>query len=95
MAERFGGKYSPDGSRPPAGLPDPVAAHPFDGRRVSRIGFRSNALFLLALARRMLDAGFEEVQTLPGPSVEFCAVATMRPAIHRAQINTLMDFMGV
>lgn len=49
MAERFGGKYSPDGSRPPAGLPDPVAAHPFDGRRVSRIGFRSNALFLLAL----------------------------------------------
>jgi hypothetical protein len=35
------------------------------------------------------------VQTLPGPSVEFCAVATMRPAIHRAQINALMDFMGV
>ncbi|GGO35595.1 generic methyltransferase [Gemmobacter aquaticus] len=48
-----------------------------------------------SLARRMLDAGFEEVQTLPGPSVEFCAVATMRPANHRAQINALMDFMGV
>lgn len=48
-----------------------------------------------SLARRLLDAGFEEVQTLPGPSVEFCAIATVQPTTHRAQIDTLMNFMGL
>lgn len=54
MAQRFGGRYSPDGSRdgsaskdPAAGAPVPVA-NAFDGKRRSRAGARSNLLFLAA-----------------------------------------------
>lgn len=50
MAQRFGGKYSPDGSRPAPGAPQPAPrGNPFDGKRVSRVGFRSNLLFAAAL----------------------------------------------
>ncbi len=47
-----------------------------------------------SLARRMLAAGFEEVQTVPGPSVEFCAVATRRPTAFQAQIDALLSFVN-
>jgi 5-bromo-4-chloroindolyl phosphate hydrolysis protein len=43
MAQRFGGKFSPDGA-----VPDGTAASPpFQGKRRSGAGFRVNALFLL------------------------------------------------
>ncbi len=45
MAERFGGKYSPENSRT-EGAPDP---HPFDGARRARAGGRVNALFIVPL----------------------------------------------
>lgn len=56
MARRYGGKYSPDGSRPAPGAPKsadgPIStgANPFDGKRVSRVGARSNLMFAAALA---------------------------------------------
>jgi len=40
MAERYGGKYSPDGSTRKAG------PGPFDAARRSKVGFRSNFLFV-------------------------------------------------
>lgn len=43
MAQRFGGRFSPGGGDKPAA---PVA-HPFDGKRPTRAGFRSNLLFAL------------------------------------------------
>lgn len=50
MAERFGGKYSPDGSRStPSGTPDPAAANPFHGKRRTRVGGRANLLFFIPL----------------------------------------------
>lgn len=48
MAQRFGGKYSPDGSRPAQGGGQPPR-NPFDGKRVSRVGFRVNLLFVAAI----------------------------------------------
>ncbi len=49
MAKRFGGKYSPDGSTsgPDTDRPQVAAPHPFDGRRPSGAGLRSNLLFAL------------------------------------------------
>lgn len=44
MAQRFGGKYSPD-AKP--GSPAPPAAAGFEAKRPSRVGLRSNLLFLL------------------------------------------------
>lgn len=58
MAERFGGKYSPDGRGPsgpdgpgtPRGpAPSNVPANPFDGQTRARAGGRVNALFLTPL----------------------------------------------
>ncbi|MEM1128881.1 MAG: 5-bromo-4-chloroindolyl phosphate hydrolysis family protein [Pseudomonadota bacterium] len=43
MAQRFGGKYSPDGSAK-TGV---ATRSPLDGKRPTRAGFRSNLLFLL------------------------------------------------
>lgn len=43
MAQRFGGKYSPQG-QPGEG---PAPAHPFDGQRPTKAGFRSTLLFIL------------------------------------------------
>jgi hypothetical protein len=40
MAQRFGGKFSPDAK-------DAPPAHPFDGKRPTKAGFRSNLLFAL------------------------------------------------
>ncbi|MFT4151029.1 MAG: 5-bromo-4-chloroindolyl phosphate hydrolysis family protein [Paracoccaceae bacterium] len=60
MAQRYGGKYSPDGSRPAPGLPDPAGQpprNPFDGKRVSRVGVRSNLLFLAAILLLLPLAG--------------------------------------
>lgn len=45
MAQRFGGKYSPDAT----GTPPQPPANPFDGRTTARAGTRSNLLFLAAL----------------------------------------------
>ncbi|WP_134681990.1 class I SAM-dependent methyltransferase [Paracoccus ravus] len=47
-----------------------------------------------SLARRMLAAGFEEVQTSPGPSVEFCAVATRRPTVFQPQVDALLSYIN-
>ena len=49
MAQKFGGKYSPDGSAPgpvPHGE-RPAAPNPFDGKQPGRVGFRANLLFVL------------------------------------------------
>lgn len=43
MAQRFGGKYSPDGT-PPGQTPAPGA---FDGKRPTKAGFKSNLLFIM------------------------------------------------
>ncbi|OSP54972.1 5-bromo-4-chloroindolyl phosphate hydrolysis family protein [Pseudoruegeria sp. SK021] len=45
MAQRFGGKYSPDSNGPDAS--QATSERPFAGKTVARAGFRSNALFLL------------------------------------------------
>lgn len=48
MAQRYGGKYSPDGNGPSSGRLDaPSPANPFQGRRPSRAGAKVNALFIL------------------------------------------------
>jgi hypothetical protein len=52
MAQRFGGKFSPDGQTrgPEADRPEAQArpgAHPFDGRRPGGVGLRANLLFAL------------------------------------------------
>lgn len=53
MAQRFGGKYSPNGdSRPPAdpkGQPAPIPPHRFDGKRPNRAGARVNMFFFASL----------------------------------------------
>ncbi|MBI1218256.1 MAG: hypothetical protein GC186_06880 [Rhodobacteraceae bacterium] len=46
MAERFGGKYSPENSRPAGEAPPP---NPFQGQRRSLAGGRVNALFIVPL----------------------------------------------
>lgn len=50
MAQRFGGRYSPDAAKRESGAPPPAPAHPFDNARPARAGARSNLLFLLPLA---------------------------------------------
>lgn len=54
MAQRFGGKYSPNGPaprpQPPQRVGDPGdGPHPFDGRRRTRAGSRANMLFFVPL----------------------------------------------
>lgn len=46
MAQRYGGKYSPDGPQGPAGVD---AKHPWTGKRRTRAGGRVNLLFLAPL----------------------------------------------
>lgn len=48
MAQKFGGKYSPNGTQggPPLAVPP---AHPFDGQAPARTGVRANLLFIAAL----------------------------------------------
>ena len=57
MAERYGGKYSPDGA-PPGKAAAPQA--PFRNRRVSRVSMRARAMFLLPLP--LLFAGLGAIQ---------------------------------
>lgn len=49
MAQRYGGKFSPDGSRPdaPPGGEGPPPRNAFDGRRRARSGGRINFLFVV------------------------------------------------
>jgi hypothetical protein len=64
MAERFGGKYSPDGSRnAPEGAVDSTAPNPFHGKRRTRVGGRANLLFFipLPLAFRAFFGSAEEL----------------------------------
>ena len=52
MARRFGGKYSPDGAARPDSARErgtQSGPHPFDGKRVSHLGARSNLMFAAAL----------------------------------------------
>ena len=48
MAKRYGSKYSPDSNDANAAADTP-AARPFDGKKPSRVGARSNMLFYAAL----------------------------------------------
>jgi hypothetical protein len=49
MAQKFGGKYSPDGrpAQPMARDDRPSAPNPFDGKLPGKVGFRANLLFVL------------------------------------------------
>jgi hypothetical protein len=47
MAQRFGGKFSPNGAGP--GTNPPEAPHPFDGRAPAKAGVKSNLLFVASL----------------------------------------------
>ncbi|WP_158589880.1 class I SAM-dependent methyltransferase [Gemmobacter lutimaris] len=47
-----------------------------------------------SLARRLLAAGFDEVQTVPGPSVEFCALATMHQTVFTKQVEVLLSYVN-
>jgi hypothetical protein len=49
MAQRFGGKFSPGGAAPgkPGATPPPPGRNSFDGKRASKVGFRSNLLFVM------------------------------------------------
>lgn len=46
-----------------------------------------------SLASRLLEAGFDEVRTLPGPSVEFCAIASRGALSFDPQIEALIGWM--
>lgn len=46
-----------------------------------------------SLAARLLECGFEEVRTQPGPAVEFCAVATQGPCHIQPQLDTVLSFV--
>lgn len=48
-----------------------------------------------SIARRLLETGFVEVQTRPGPSAEFCAVATRENTPYMPQIEALIAAMHV
>ena len=49
MAQKFGGKFSPDGTapKPLAHGERPPAPNPFDGKTPGKVGFRANLLFAL------------------------------------------------
>lgn len=48
MAQRFGGRFSPGGAPPqPPGTPPRPGPNSFDGKRASKVGFRSNLLFVM------------------------------------------------
>ena len=70
MAERFGGKYSPDGT--PPGTPAP-AAPAFNGMRRSRAGGRVNLLFLLPLV--FVITAFRQAPV--GLTLDLAACATL------------------
>lgn len=50
MAQRFGGKYSPDGAARRDGAKAPAPQNPYDTQKPARAGARSNLLFVLPLA---------------------------------------------
>ena len=50
MAQRFGGKYSPDGAARRDGAKAPAPQNPYDTQKPARAGARSNLLFILPLA---------------------------------------------
>ena len=51
MAQRFGGKHSPDANRPPGAAGEPLPlSNSYDGKVPTRAGFRVNALFALPFA---------------------------------------------
>jgi len=68
MAQRYGGKYSPDPARRPAegkDAPPPVVS-PFDGKTPRRAGARVNFLFFAALFMLAPAFGGGPDATLPG-----------------------------
>lgn len=75
MAQRYGGRYSPENARPPEG--DGTAPQsPFHGRRPSRAGGRVNALFLAPLIFAVL--AFTRSPT--GLALSLAACATLLAA---------------
>ncbi|WP_121064398.1 5-bromo-4-chloroindolyl phosphate hydrolysis family protein [Chachezhania antarctica] len=55
MAQRFGGKYSPQGDDDPA--MHEASANPYAGARVDPVGFKANFLFLPALPLLLMSLG--------------------------------------
>jgi hypothetical protein len=49
MAQRYGGKFSPDGTSGQK-APQSGAPNPFDGKKPTKAGFKSNLLFLMPFA---------------------------------------------
>lgn len=47
-----------------------------------------------SLARRMLQSGFDEVRTIPGRSIEFCAVGTLQETRFQPQIDSLLTLLN-
>ena len=56
MAQRFGGKYSPQGSDDP-GLQDSTPPNAYAGARVDPVGFKANLLFLPSLPLLIFSLG--------------------------------------
>ncbi|MEN9408996.1 MAG: hypothetical protein RL216_970 [Pseudomonadota bacterium] len=66
MAQRYGGKYSPDPARRPDGAQEPLPpVSPFDGKRPRRAAARVNLLFLAALVLLAPAFGGGADATLP------------------------------
>jgi hypothetical protein len=47
-----------------------------------------------SLAGRMLQSGFDEVRTVPGVSIEFCAVGTLQTTPFQPQIDSLLYLLN-
>lgn len=71
MAQRYGGRYSPENSRPDEATAP--AANPFQGRRPARAGGRVNALFLVPLI--FVVTAF--TQSAVGLAIDFAACALL------------------
>lgn len=73
MAQRFGGKFSPDSSRPPVGPDTAPRGNAFDGKRRSKAGGRSNLLFF-APVLILLNAFLGDPGQLALGIASFCAL---------------------
>lgn len=56
-AQRFGGKYSPDGAPKPGGAPGHPAPEPFRGRPAARVSIRARLMYLASLPLLLAGLG--------------------------------------